>query len=74
MTRLLFLVILFFATLAEAAPLWMDFDSSGGTRVTVKGRVKSPILDTAVRELALHYDGDVTIDLKSDKSDRKSVV
>lgn len=68
MTRLLFLVILFFATLAEAAPLWMDFDSSGGARVTVKGRVKSPILDTAVRELALHYDGDVTIDLKSDKS------
>lgn len=68
MTRLLFIAILFFATLAEAAPLWMDFDSPGGGRVTVKGKVKSPLLDTAVSELTLHYDGDVTIDLKSDKS------
>lgn len=68
MTRLLFIAMFLFATLAEAAPLWMDFDSPGGARVTVKGRVKSPILDTAVRELSQHYDGDVTIDLKGDKS------
>lgn len=68
MTRLLFIAMFLFATLAEAAPLWMDFDSPGGARVTVKGRVKSPLLDTAVRELSEHYDGDVTIDLKGDKS------
>ncbi len=68
MTRLLFIAMFLFATLAEAAPLWMDFDSPGGARVTVKGRVKSPILDTAVRELSQHYDGEVTIDLKGDKS------
>lgn len=50
------------------APAWMNLPASTGCKVTVKGKSKSPVLDTAVGELRSHFSEPVVIDLRGPRS------